>query len=89
MTDRAQRFIEEFEEGQSKRHGISNVLKHLAYAFGDEGSVSIEVIENLVSELTAPTLLDRALSGDGPAAREFLQDIGVIDSEGNLRPPYN
>ena len=33
LTSRAQRLIEEFEEGESVRHGIAKVLTHLACAF--------------------------------------------------------
>jgi len=30
----AERLIDEFEEGETVAHGIANVLKHLANAFG-------------------------------------------------------
>jgi hypothetical protein len=88
MKSRSERFIEEFESGKNMRHGIANVLKHLAYAFGDGEAVPISLIEEIVSELTAPTLLERALAGDGDAARQFLQEVGMIDEEGNLTAPY-
>lgn len=87
-ASRSERFIEEFESGKNMRHGIANVLRHLAYAFGDDETVSVSLIEEIVAELTAPTLLDRALAGDGEAARQFLQEVGMIDEEGNLTAPY-
>jgi hypothetical protein len=82
-TSRSERFIEEFESGKNMRHGIANVLKHLAYAFGDGEAVPISLIEEIV-----PELLERALAGDGDAARQFLQEVGMIDEEGNLTAPY-
>jgi hypothetical protein len=82
-TSRSERFIEEFESGKNMRHGIANVLKHLAYAFGDGEAVPISLIEEIV-----PELLERALAGDGDAARQFLQEVGMIDEEGNLTTPY-
>ena len=96
LTSRAQRLIEEFEDGQDTRHGIANVLNHLAYAFqvtcDGEGEsltgVPVSTLEDLVLELEAPTLLDRALSGDKAAAREFLFEMGVIDENGQLTGPY-
>lgn len=66
MTSRSERFIEEFESGKNMRHGIANVLKHLAYAFGDGEAVPISLIEEIV-----PELLERALAGDGDAARTW------------------
>lgn len=65
-TSRSERFIEEFESGKNMRHGIANVLKHLAYAFGDGEAVPISLIEEIVSEL-----LERALERDGEAARTW------------------
>lgn len=96
LTSRAQRLIEEFEDGETTRHGIANVLKHIAYAFqvycdGEGGSltgVSVSTLEDLVLELEAPTLLDRALTGDKAAARQFLLEMGVIDENGQLTGPY-
>jgi hypothetical protein len=95
LTCRAQRLIDEFEEGQSIRHGIANVLLHLAvtwdnYGDGDEywHGVTVDTIEELAAELTAPTLLDRALGGDKDAARQFLREAGFTDEFGSLRPPY-
>lgn len=91
LTSRAQRLIDEFEEGKSVRHGIANVLTHLANAWDDPESwyaVPAKTLEQLAAELTAPTLLDRALDGDRDAARQFLQELGFIDEHGQLKPPY-
>ena len=96
LTSRAQRLIDEFEEGESVRHGIANVLTHLAYAFDmicdGEGEsmvgVPVSTLDELAAELTAPTLLDRALAGDRAAARQFLQELGFIDEHGQLKAPY-
>jgi hypothetical protein len=57
LTSRAQRLIDEFEEGRSVRHGIANVLTHLAYAWSDSESwyaVPASTLEQLATELTAP-----------------------------------
>jgi hypothetical protein len=94
LTSRAQRLIEEFEQGDSVREGIANVLLHLAAAwdsYSDDSTlhgVSTSLLGDFSEGLTAPTLLDRALSGDRAAARKFLQDFGVIDANGNLTAPY-
>jgi len=94
LTSRAQRLIDEFEEGKSVRHGIANVLTHLATAwdsYSDEGTlhgVRVALLEDLVEELEAPTLLDRAMAGDRVAAKQFLRDFGVIDEHGQLTGPY-
>jgi hypothetical protein len=94
LTSRAQRLIDEFEEGESVREGIANVLTHLANTWGsysDEGElhgVRVALLEDLAEELTAPTLLDRALAGDKDAARQFLYEAGFTDEHGQLRPPY-
>jgi hypothetical protein len=94
LTSRAQRLIEEFQEGESLREGIANVLLHLAAAwdsYSDDTTlhgVRASVLEDFAEELTAPTLLDRALAGDRAAAREFLQELGMIDADGQLLPPY-
>jgi hypothetical protein len=96
LTSRAQRLIEEFEEGESVREGIANVLKHLAGAYEDvidgedvfyEG-VSTALLVQLAAELTAPSLLTRALAGDKDAARQFLFEAGFIDKHGQLTGPY-
>jgi hypothetical protein len=95
LTSRAQRLIEEFEEGESVREGIANVLLHLAitwdnYSDGDEywHGVTVDTLEEFATELTAPTLLDRALAGDKEAARQFLQEAGFVDEHGQLTAPY-
>jgi len=94
LTSRAQRLIEEFELGESVREGIANVLTHLASAwdtYSDEGDlhgVRVALLEDMAEELTAPSLLTRALAGDKEAARQFLYKAGFTDKEGNLRPPY-
>jgi hypothetical protein len=95
LTSRAQRLIDEFEYGESVREGIANVLLHLAvtwdnYSDGDEywHGVTNNTLEELATELTAPTLLDRALAGDRAAARQFLQEAGFVDEHGQLTAPY-
>jgi hypothetical protein len=95
LTSRAQRLIDEFEEGESIRHGIANVLLHLAtawanYSDGEEcwHGVTTNTLEEFAAELTAPSLLTRALSGDKEAARQFLFEAGFTDKDGNLHPRY-
>jgi hypothetical protein len=91
LTSRAQRLIEEFEEGKSVRHGIANVLTHLVEAWGDSESwyaVPASTLEHLATELRAPCLLTRALAGDKEAARQFLHEAGFTDEHGNLHPRY-
>jgi hypothetical protein len=94
LTSRAQRLIEEFEEGGSVRHGIANVLIHLAVtwdSYSDDTTlvgVRCSTLEDMAEELTAPTLLDRALAGDKEAALQFLQELGVVDANGQLTGPY-
>lgn len=91
LTSRAQRLIEEFEEGESVRHGLANVLTHLADAWGDPESwyaVPASTLKQLATELTAPTLLGQALASDRRAARQFLQELGVVNANGQLSAPY-
>lgn len=91
LTSRAQRLIEEFEEGQDTRHGIANVLTHLVEAWGDSESwyaVPASTLQQLAAELRAPCLLTRALAGDKEAARQFLHEAGFTDEHGNLHPRY-
>jgi hypothetical protein len=97
LTSRAQRLIEKFEYGESVsvRHGIANVLLHLAAAWGNYSDgdvfwhgVTVDTLEEFAAELIAPTLLDQALAGDKEAARQFLQEAGFVDEHGQLRPPY-
>jgi hypothetical protein len=94
LTSRAQRLIEEFEEGEDVRHGIAKVLMHLANAwdsYSDDTTlvgVRCSTLEDMAEELTAPSLLNRALLGDKGAARQFLFEAGFTDEHGQLRPPY-
>jgi hypothetical protein len=46
-----------------------------------------ELVE-IMDELTAPTLLHRALAGDWKAARQFLHEAGFTDKEGQWLPQY-
>ena len=94
LTSRAQRLIEEFELGESVREGIANVLLHLAvdwFSYDDDTTLQgfrCSTLEDMAEELTAPSLLDRALAGDKDAARQFLYEAGFTDKHGKLRPPY-
>ncbi|MFN5117147.1 MAG: hypothetical protein ACK5JJ_03485 [Cyanobacteriota bacterium] len=91
LTSRAQRLLDEFEEGRDARHGIAKVLAYLADIYSDEEScyaVPASELLKLSSELTAPTLLDRALAGDRAAAFQFLRELGLIDEHGQLTGPY-
>lgn len=98
---RVQRLIEEFEDGAALEfggfsigHGIAATLKHIVdteatYADSESSySVPACVLEEMVEALTAPTLLERALSGDAASARQFLRQAGFIDEQGNLMPQY-
>jgi hypothetical protein len=98
---RAQRLVDEFEEGAawaggfSIRHGIAAVLRHLAdthdsYSDGDEfwHGVTTNTLEDLADALTAPTLMERAMGGDATAARQFLHQAGFTDKEGQWLPQY-
>jgi hypothetical protein len=56
LTSRAQRLIDEFEEGESVRDGIAKVLIHLAGAYGDPESwyaVPAGILEQFAAELEA------------------------------------
>jgi hypothetical protein len=94
LTQRAQRLIEEFEEGESVREGIANMLFHLAVAWGSWSDdttlvgVRCSTLEDMAAELTAPTLMERALAGDKDAARQFLFEAGFTDEHGQLTGPY-
>ena len=94
---RAQRLIDEFKEGaafaggHSVRHGIAAVLRHLCATEADAESfyaVPQDRLERLADALTAPTLLDRAMTGDPQAARQFLHESGFTDANGNLLPQF-
>ena len=78
-----------------RRLGIAAVLTHLAkahdtYSDGDGfwHCVTTDTLHDLAAELTAPTLLDRALAGDKDAARQFLFEAGFTDEHGQLTGPY-
>ena len=94
LTQRAQRLIEEFEEGESVREGIANVLFHLAVAWGSYSDdttpvgVRCSTLGAMAKELKAPCLLTRALAGDKDAARQFLFEAGFTDEHGQLTGPY-
>ena len=95
---RAQRLLDEFEEGAyrdsgsySIRHGIAAVLRHIAETEYDMESwyaVPQRRLEDLADALTAPTLLQRAMLGDTTAARQFLHEAGFTDKGGQLLPQY-
>lgn len=96
FTARAQRLVEEFQKGADLkpgqiRHGIAAVLRHIADTEGDEESwyaVPASTLQRLADELTAPTLLDRAMAGDRAAARRFLHEAGLTDADGHLLPHF-
>jgi hypothetical protein len=46
------------------------------------------VLRQHADALTAPSLLDRALSGDSKAARQFLHEAGFTDQQGQWLPQY-
>lgn len=95
---RADRLVDEFNEGAAAhngqvRFGIAAVLRHLidTEGFAVEGAgklVGCPSLKNIADALSAPSLLDRALSGDPQAAREFLQSAGILDANGKLMPQY-
>ena len=88
---RAQRLVDEFEIGAaftggfSIRHGIAAVLEHIC---ATEDDISPKLLSDLAESLTAPTTLERALSGDATAARQFLHEAGFTDKEGQWLPQY-
>jgi hypothetical protein len=88
---RAQRLIDEFEEGAafaggfSIRHGIAAVLEHIC---ATEDDISPKLLSDLADALTAPTILERALAGDATAARQFLHQAGFTDQQGQWLPQY-
>lgn len=95
LDDHAELLVEEFEEGESVRQGIARVLTRItetldSYIDEDESDhvVRISVLQGLIEKLSAPSLLERALAGDRAAAREFLQQLGMIDADGQLVAPY-
>ena len=91
LTSRAQRLVDEFEESANVRYGIAKVLMHVAHAWSDSESwyaVPASTLMQLAAELTAPTLLDRAMAGDATAARQFLHEAGFTDKDGQWLPQY-
>jgi hypothetical protein len=95
---RAQRLIDEFEQGRdfaggySVRHGIAAVLRHLVDTEAEEdvswGVVSARTLQYLADALEAPTLLERAMNGDATAAKQFLHEAGFTDQQGQWLPQY-
>jgi len=96
---RAQRLVDEFEEGASLdfgkgfsfRHGIAAVLRHIAeteYDMESWYSVPQRRLQDLADALTAPTLLERAMAGDAAAAKRFLHEAGFTDQQGQWLPQY-
>ena len=97
---RAQRLVDEFEQGRdfaggfSIRHGIAAVLRHLADTdaqYGDMESwyaVPARTLEDLADALEAPTLFERAMKGDASAAKQFLHEAGFTDKQGQWLPQY-
>jgi len=91
LTSRAQRLLDEFEEAANVRYGIAKVLMHVASAWSDSESwyaVPSSTLMQLAAELTAPTLLDRAIAGDATAARQFLHEAGFTDKNGQWLPQF-
>jgi hypothetical protein len=99
---RAQRLVDEFEDGAapwnsgsySVRHGIAAVLRHLVDTdaqYGDMESfyaVPTSTLEDLADALTAPTLMERAMAGDAIAAKQFLYEANFTDEHGQWLPQY-
>ena len=95
---RAQRLIDEFEQGRdfaggySVRHGIAAVLRHLVDTEAEEdvswGVVSARTLQYLADALEAPTLMERAMAGDASAAKQFLHKAGFTDQQGQWLPQY-
>jgi hypothetical protein len=95
---RAQRLVDEFEQGRdfaggySVRHGIAAVLRHLVDTEAEEdvswGVVSARTLQYLADALEAPTLMERAMAGDATAARQFLHKAGFTDKQGQWLPQY-
>ena len=94
---RAQRLLDEFEEGaafaggHSIRHGLAAVLRHLVNTeakYLSWGAVPANRLDALADALTAPTLLERAMAGDATAAKQFLHKAGFTDQQGQWLPQY-
>lgn len=56
--------------------------------FVEDAVSTIDSLREELREFDEPSLLDKALAGDKQAAKEVLMEMGIIDSEGNLRGPY-
>jgi hypothetical protein len=115
---RAQRLVDEFEQGRdfaggfSIRHGIAWSLyelvgqvvpeEHAPYSVDPPESMNTiaifaahaertrlrgELVE-IIAELTAPTLMERAMAGDATAAKQFLHQAGFTDKQGQWLPQY-
>jgi hypothetical protein len=96
-ASRAQRLVDEFEEGAAFagggciRHGIAAVLRHLVDTEAEDvswGAVSARTLKDLADALTAPTLMERAMNGDATAAKQFLHEAGFTDKQGQWLPQY-
>ena len=99
---RAQRLVDEFEEAATDweggkyniRQGIAGVLRHIADTdaqYGDMESfyaVPVRTLEDLADALEAPTLMERAMTGDATAAKQFLHEAGFTDKQGQWLPQY-
>jgi len=94
---RAQRLVDEFEQGRdfaggfSISHGLAAVLLHLVATEADPeswGAVPASRLDALANALIAPTLLERAMAGDATAARQFLHQAGFTDEQGQWLPQY-
>ena len=96
---RAQRLVDEFEEGAalnfgkgfSFRHGIAAVLRHLVDTEAEDvswGAVPARTLEDLADALESPTLMERAMAGDAAAAKQFLHEAGFTDKQGQWLPQY-
>ena len=94
---RAQRLVDEFEQGRdfaggfSIRHGIAAVLRHLVDTEADSeslGWVSVNRLDDLADALEAPTLMERAMNGDATAAKQFLHEASFTDKQGQWLPQY-
>jgi len=66
-------------------HHVGALRELLEYPTDDE--LRTAVIKRARTALDQ-TELTRALNGDKENARHFLYEVGFIDKEGNLRPPY-
>ena len=96
---RAQRLVDEFEQGSAQfagfsiGHGIAAVLRHLAdtdarYRSTRLTCVPARTLEDLADDLEAPTLMERAMAGDATAAKQFLYEAGFTDKQGQWLPQY-